>query len=59
MLYVASDLDYISKELFEINYDKAVEIIKQISNFKKYLKNYVLKENINKIKVFLINIMNI
>ena len=40
MLYVALDLNYISKNEFDENYKKAVNIITQISNFKKYLHNF-------------------
>jgi four helix bundle protein len=38
MLYVVLDLDYISKESFNNNYEMAVNIITQISNFIKYLR---------------------
>jgi four helix bundle protein len=54
MLFVALDLNYISGQLFETSYNKSIDIIKQISNFKKYLRNYLLKESINKVKLFLI-----
>ena len=40
MLYVALDLDYISKSTFEEYYENVIKIITQISNFIKYLKNY-------------------
>jgi len=43
MLYVALDLNYISKDDFDKSYSKAVSIITQISNFKKYLRNYCIK----------------
>ena len=46
MLYVALDLEYISKNDFNDNYKNAVDIIKQIANFKKYLRNYAMKEKI-------------
>jgi four helix bundle protein len=44
MLYVALDLGYISKDSFEKNYNSAINIITQISNFIKYLRTYVAKE---------------
>lgn len=44
MLYVAFDLDYISKEAFYTNHEKSIDIIKQIANFKKYLRNYLNNE---------------
>ncbi len=44
MLYVALDLSYISKEEFDKCYLNAVKIIKQIANFKKYLRNYSVKK---------------
>ena len=50
MLYVALDLKYISKDNFDINYTKAIKIITQISNFKKYLKDYLIREKIKKDK---------
>jgi len=50
MLYVALDLKYISKDNFDINYNKAIKIITQISNFKKYLKDYLMREKIKKDK---------
>lgn len=40
MLYVALDLNYISKNTFDEFYKNVIEIITQISNFIKYLKNY-------------------
>ena len=49
MLYIAYDLKYISKESFDINYNKSIDIIKQIFNFKKYLKNFSEKVSINRI----------
>ncbi len=39
MLYVATDLDYISKENFNALHQLSVNINTQISNFIKYLKN--------------------
>ena len=59
MLYVAMDLEYISKNHFDDNYKNAVDIIKQIANFKKYLRNYAMKEKINKIKLFILKVLNI
>ena len=38
MLYVATDLGYISQDNFNSNYQMAINIITQISNFIKYLK---------------------
>jgi len=58
MLYVALDLNYISNDQFKISYDKAVSIITQISNFKKYLRNYIIKEKIEKVKIFFLMIIN-
>jgi four helix bundle protein len=40
MLYVALDLNYISKSIFDGYHKNVIEIITQISNFIKYLKNY-------------------
>jgi len=40
MLYVALDLDCIDKITFEKYYTNAINIITQISNFIKYLKEY-------------------
>jgi four helix bundle protein len=44
MLYVALDLNYISKSTFDEYYKNVIEIITQISNFMKYLKNYSSKK---------------
>ena len=38
MLYVATDLGYISQDSFSVHYQMAINIITQISNFIKYLK---------------------
>ena len=38
LLYVANDLGYITENEFSNHYESAVSIIKQISNFIKYLK---------------------
>jgi four helix bundle protein len=58
MLYVALDLSYINKKEFETNYEKAVKIITQISNFRKYLLNYAIKEKINSAKAFILQVLN-
>ena len=44
MLYITLDLNYISKKDFDENYKIALSIITQISNFRKYLRNYALKK---------------
>ncbi|NWG27239.1 MAG: four helix bundle protein [Ignavibacteriaceae bacterium] len=59
MLYVAFDLNYISKDQFRISYDKAVGIITQISNFKKYLRKYIIKEKTEKVKAFFLMTLNL
>jgi len=38
MLYLATDLGYISQDSFNVHYQMAINIITQISNFIKYLK---------------------
>jgi four helix bundle protein len=38
MLYVATDLGYISQDSFNMHYQMAINIITQISNFIKYLR---------------------
>ncbi len=38
LLYVALDLEYISKSEFEENYSKSISIINQISKFITYLR---------------------
>jgi len=43
MLYVALDLNYIQKNAFDKCYENAINIITQISNFIKYLKQYSSK----------------
>ena len=43
MLYVALDLNYISIVSFNENYEKAIDIIKQLSNFIKYLRRNIIK----------------
>ena len=44
MLYITLDLGYISKKDFDENYKIALSIITQISNFRKYLRNFALKK---------------
>jgi four helix bundle protein len=48
MLFAPLYLNYISREKFDKCYNDAVNIITQLSNFKKYLRNYVVKEKIKK-----------
>ncbi len=43
MLYVSFDLNYISKSDFDKCYEHVINIITQISNFIKYLKQYSSK----------------
>ena len=43
MLYVAFDLNYISKSAFDKCYENVINIITQISNFIKYLRQYSSK----------------
>ena len=38
MLYVATDLGYISQDSYNMHYQMAINIITQISNFIKYLR---------------------
>ncbi|GIK20627.1 MAG: four helix bundle protein [Ignavibacterium sp.] len=59
MLFVAIDLNYISKDKFDENYKQAINVITQISNFKKYLHNYAVKEKVNKMKMFIIHLLSI
>lgn len=59
MLYIALDLCYIRGEDFEKNYQLAINIITQISNFKKYLVKYVVKEKISKIKSIIFLLLKI
>lgn len=40
MLYVALDLNYITKEEFEMAFNQAVNLITQLANFTKYLRGY-------------------
>lgn len=44
MLYVATDLGYISQENFSSLHQLSVNIITQLSNFIKYLKNNSIKK---------------
>lgn len=39
LLYVAKDLEYISEEKFTKTFELALDIIKQLANFIKYLKD--------------------
>ena len=57
MLYVALDLNYISKDSFDNNFTKAVNIISQLYNFKKYLKSYDIKEKIKNVKILFIQLL--
>lgn len=59
MLFVAIDVNYISKDKFDENYKQAINVITQISNFKKYLYNYAVKEKVNKMKMFIIHLLSI
>jgi four helix bundle protein len=53
MLYVALDLNYISKASFNKNYELAINIIKQLSNFIKYLRKHIIKEKVTKLHSFI------
>ena len=53
MLYIAIDLDYISKEDFDSNYITSLSIITQTANFIKYLRVYSIKKNLTSIKMFI------
>ena len=44
MLYVASDLGYLSKDSFNTLYQLSINIITQLSNFIKYLKTSSVKK---------------
>ncbi|HEX9252334.1 MAG TPA: four helix bundle protein [Ignavibacteriaceae bacterium] len=44
MLYVATDLGYISQDSFNTYYQMAINIITQLSNFIKYLKSSSIKK---------------
>jgi len=46
MLYVALDLNYISEVSFNKNYELAIDIIRQLSNFIKYLRKNIIKEKV-------------
>lgn len=39
LLYIAFDLKYISEDEFNLNLNNSLSIIKQLSNFIKYLRN--------------------
>jgi four helix bundle protein len=53
MLYIALDLNYISKKSFDNTYENSIDIITQLSNFIKYLKKHSLKEKIEKLRSFI------
>jgi four helix bundle protein len=53
MLYVALDLNYISKDFFDNNFETAINIITQISNFIKYLRKHAIKEKISNVRSFI------
>ncbi|MCJ7552429.1 MAG: four helix bundle protein [Ignavibacteriaceae bacterium] len=59
MLYVALDLKYINKDDFDKNYETSINIITQLSNFKKYLKNHIVKEKLNRAKSFILSIFTL
>jgi four helix bundle protein len=44
MLYIILDLNYITGDDFKKYFEDSINIITQISNFQKYLRNYSLKE---------------
>ncbi|HEX9251199.1 MAG TPA: four helix bundle protein [Ignavibacteriaceae bacterium] len=44
MLYVATDLGYISQDSFNTLYQMSINIITQLSNFIKYLKSSSIKK---------------
>jgi len=52
LLYVALDLKYITDNEFEKNYELSVDIIKQISNFIKYLNSNNQKQHDWKTSIF-------
>ncbi len=56
MLYIALDLKYVTTEEFESAFKDSIEIITQLSNFIKYLRTYIFKQNLNKIKNFIISV---
>jgi hypothetical protein len=53
MLYVALDLNYISKDLFDNTFEISINIITQIANFIKYLRKHAIKEKISKVRSFI------
>lgn len=59
MLYIAFDLNYISKSEFDVTYKDSVNIITQISNFKKYLNKYILNEKLKNVKIFILQIISL
>jgi len=58
MLYIAFDLNYISKSEFDATYEDSVNIITQISNFKNYLNKYILNEKLKTVKIFILQIIS-
>ncbi|HVO74896.1 MAG TPA: four helix bundle protein [Ignavibacteriaceae bacterium] len=58
MLYVALDLNYISGDSFQSNYEKSINIITQISNFIKYLRKHAIKENLSKLRSLILQFLN-
>jgi len=57
-LYIAFDLNYISKSEFDATYEDSVNIITQISNFKNYLNKYILNEKLKTVKIFILQIIS-
>jgi four helix bundle protein len=43
MLYIALDIGYITQDQFNTAYEASLDIIKQLSNFIKYLKSNIKK----------------
>jgi four helix bundle protein len=52
MLYVALDSNYISKASFSKDYELAIDIIKQLSNFIKYLRKNIIKDKVTRLRSF-------
>ncbi|HMN48386.1 MAG TPA: four helix bundle protein [Ignavibacteriaceae bacterium] len=59
MLYVALDLDYISRNDFDKIYSAAINIVTQLSNFIKYLRKNFIKEKINTVKLLFYSLIKI
>ena len=53
MLSVALDLNYISKASFNKNYELAINIITQLSNFIKYLRKHLIREKVTRLRSFI------